>query len=75
VIITALFAFVTGLRAVVWGDRWFYLSAAAALHAALHGLVRLPYLEAGVAAGVLAAFGVIMAVLRERSRAPTRPSA
>jgi cytochrome b6 len=75
VIITALFAFVTGLRAVVWGDRWFYLSAAAALHAALHGLVRLPYLEAGVVAGVLAAFGVVKAVLQERRRAPTRPSA
>jgi len=74
-IVSGIFAFATVLRAVAWGDRWFYLSAAATLHAVLHGLVPLPYLEAGVAAGVLAAIGVVMAVRQERGRASGRPSA
>lgn len=67
--VVAGFAAVTGLRAGAWGDRWFWLSAAATLHAAVHGLVGLPYLYAGVAAGFVAAFGVATAVARGRKRA------
>ncbi len=49
------------VRWVVRGHRWFFLSSAALLQIALHGLVRVPYLTAGgVALGVsLIAYAVL----------------
>jgi cytochrome b6 len=49
-ITVGLYGAITALRFLVWRDRWFWLSTAAALHAALHGIAGLAYLSAGVMA-------------------------
>lgn len=63
-------ALVTALRAVSARHRWFFLSGAATLHAALHGIVGLPYLGAGaIALGA----GILSIILLGRpSRADSR---
>ncbi len=53
-----------GVRFLVHGHRWFFLTGAALLHVVLHGLLGLSYLGAGVLAVVLAAIGVTVSVFR-----------
>jgi cytochrome b6 len=67
--VLAVFAVVTALRAALWQHRWFVLSSAAALHAALHGLLGLSYLSAGGIAGTLAAVAIVVSTARRPARA------
>lgn len=51
------------VRIARYQHRWFWLSGAALLHVALHGLFHLSYLRAGVIAGAVAAIGVVITYL------------
>ena len=51
------------IRIVRYQHRWFWLSGAALLQVALHGLFHLSYLRAGVIAGAIAFIGVVMTYL------------
>ena len=70
-ILLPLAAAVTLLRVAVFRHRWFVFSAAALLHAVLHGFAGLSYLGAGAIAAVLAGLAIGVAVMRERRAAPT----
>jgi hypothetical protein len=59
---------IIGVRWLVYHHRWFFLTGAALLHVALHGLFGLSYLAAGAIAAVLAAIAVGGGVLH-RSKA------
>jgi quinol-cytochrome oxidoreductase complex cytochrome b subunit len=52
------------VRYLRYEHRWFVLTGAALLHAALHGLLGFSYLLAGLISGVLAAIGIAVAYLR-----------
>jgi cytochrome b6 len=66
-----LWAAITALRALAWGDRWFVLSTAQAAHAALHGFASVAYLQAGTIVAVVAA--VVLLVTRRRAAARSAP--
>lgn len=66
-------AVVVLVRVVRYQHRWFWLSGAALLHAALHGLFGLSYLRGGVIAGAIAAIAIVVTYLRS-SRANGRTS-
>jgi len=51
------------VRYLRYEHRWFVLTGAALLHAALHGLFGFSYLLAGLISGVLAAIGIAVAYL------------
>jgi len=55
---------IIGVRFVVHGHRWFFLTGAALLHVVLHGLLGLSYLAAGFIAAVLAAISVAVFAFR-----------
>ncbi len=61
----------TLLRVIVFQQRWFILSGAAVLHAALHGIGGLPYLLAGAIAAALAVVAIGGLALRARRSAPS----
>ena len=62
--VLGLFAVITAMRALLWHDRWFVLSTAAAVQAALHGLFGVPYLESAAIVGVITAALVVLLVKR-----------
>src|SRR6185436_12643973 len=47
-------AAIIGVRVLIHGHRWFFLTGAALLHVTLHGLFGLSYLAAGAIAAILA---------------------
>ncbi|HEY5915335.1 MAG TPA: cytochrome bc complex cytochrome b subunit [Verrucomicrobiae bacterium] len=51
-------AVIVAVRWLVYGDHWFFLSGAALLHIALHGLAGISYLVAGIFALVAAAIAM-----------------
>ena len=59
-IVLAGAAAVTVLRATRGKHRWFFLSGAATLHVALHGVAGLSYLSAGVVSLVAAVLGITL---------------
>ena len=59
-IVLAVAAVVTALRVTRGKHRWFFLSGAATLHVALHGLAGLSYLSAGVVSLVAAVLGITL---------------
>jgi len=61
---------VIGLRFLAGGSRWFILTGAALLQAALHGLGGVPYLPAGVIAAALAAITLAALLLGGRRSEP-----
>jgi cytochrome b6 len=65
-ILLALAAGITLLRFAFFHERWFILSGAALLHAVLHGIGGLPYLEAGAIAATLAVVVIGMRAIRAR---------
>ena len=65
-VVLAVFAIVTAGRALA-ARRWFVWSGAAALHAALHGVVGLAYLWAGAIAAAAAAFALLGGRLAHRA--------
>jgi cytochrome b6 len=62
---------ITLLRVIVFQQRWFILSGAALLHAALHGIGGLPYLLAGAIAATLAVVAIGVLALRARRSPPS----
>ncbi len=66
IIAVALALAVSALRVFAFGQRWLWLSGAATLHVALHGLGGLSYLTAGTIAFGLAVTAVIGSTLRAR---------
>src|SRR6185369_16952398 len=57
-------AAIIGVRVLIHGHRWFFLTGAALLHVALHGLFGLSYLAAGAIAAILAGACVTANLLR-----------
>lgn len=57
-------ALVILFRIVRYQHRWLWLSGAALLHVALHGLLGLSYLRAGVIAGAIAVLAIVITYLR-----------
>jgi cytochrome b6 len=51
---------ITGLRAIAGKHRWFFLSAAATLHVALHGIAELTYLTAGAIALLVGVLSILL---------------
>jgi cytochrome b6 len=70
-ILVALAAAVTLVRVLVFQHRWFILSGAALLHAALHGIGGLPYLVAGAIAATLAVVAMGSLAIRARRFPPS----
>ena len=64
-------AVVIVVRYLRYEHRWFVLTGAALLHTALHGLLGVSYLLAGLISGVLAVIGIAVAYLMS-SRADRR---
>jgi cytochrome b6 len=65
-VLLALAAAITLLRFIFFHERWFILSGAALLHAVLHGIGGLPYLEAGAIAATLAGVAIGVRAIRAR---------
>lgn len=63
----------TALRALLFGHRWYVLSAAVLLQAGLHGVAGLSYLLAGAIAGGAAAAAIVALLLRARGREGAAP--
>jgi cytochrome b6 len=59
-IVLAGTAAVTALRLVVGNHRWFFLSGAATLHVALHGISGLTYLSAGAVSLGVGILGIVL---------------
>jgi quinol-cytochrome oxidoreductase complex cytochrome b subunit len=58
------------VRYIVYGNRWFFLSGAALLHAALHGLLGMGYLVAGALALAAAVAGIAILYVRRDAAQP-----
>ena len=62
---------ITLVRVMVFHHRWFILSGAALLHAALHGIGGLPYLVAGALTAPLPVVAIGFLAIRARRSAPS----